>query len=177
MSGDYEVGYGKPPVHTRFKKGQSGNPSGKAGPRKMRRRRFAEILDVWMFRSPEAVARTRCATPFSEMAQGMILDAARGKTGAIRTIFTFLDELDGTAGRKRPTALDERLEEAEWEEEAADLRWEEAANLSWNKEKTNTQPMGISHGNFEKEKRRTWCEFAEEVCEGEGEIDREGGDP
>src|SRR5215471_5579863 len=25
---DYEVGRGKPPVHTRFKKGQSGNPSG-----------------------------------------------------------------------------------------------------------------------------------------------------
>jgi hypothetical protein len=27
-SGNYEVGYGKPPVHTRFRKGQSGNPRG-----------------------------------------------------------------------------------------------------------------------------------------------------
>jgi Family of unknown function (DUF5681) len=26
---DYEVGYGKPPVATRFKKGKSGNPSGR----------------------------------------------------------------------------------------------------------------------------------------------------
>jgi hypothetical protein len=26
---DYEVGYGRPPVHTRFKKGQSGNPQGR----------------------------------------------------------------------------------------------------------------------------------------------------
>ena len=26
---DYEVGYRKPPLATRFKKGQSGNPSGK----------------------------------------------------------------------------------------------------------------------------------------------------
>jgi hypothetical protein len=26
---DYEVGYGKPPKHTRFKPGQSGNPSGR----------------------------------------------------------------------------------------------------------------------------------------------------
>lgn len=25
----YEVGYGRPPVHSRFRKGQSGNPSGK----------------------------------------------------------------------------------------------------------------------------------------------------
>src|SRR5580700_1270343 len=27
---DYEVGYRKPPQHTRFQKGQSGNPSGRA---------------------------------------------------------------------------------------------------------------------------------------------------
>jgi hypothetical protein len=27
--GDYEVGYGKPPSHTRFVKGQSGNPRGR----------------------------------------------------------------------------------------------------------------------------------------------------
>lgn len=26
---DFEVGYGKPPKHTRFRKGQSGNPSGR----------------------------------------------------------------------------------------------------------------------------------------------------
>ncbi len=29
MSGEYEVGYRKPPQHTRFKKGQSGNPHGR----------------------------------------------------------------------------------------------------------------------------------------------------
>lgn len=32
MSGkptDYAVGYGKPPIHTRFRKGQSGNPEGR----------------------------------------------------------------------------------------------------------------------------------------------------
>lgn len=29
-SGDYEVGYGKPPRRTQFQKGQSGNPKGRA---------------------------------------------------------------------------------------------------------------------------------------------------
>lgn len=29
MSKDYEVGYGRPPRHSRFKKGQSGNPKGR----------------------------------------------------------------------------------------------------------------------------------------------------
>ncbi len=32
MKNDYEIGYGKPPIHTRFVKGKSGNPNGR--PRK-----------------------------------------------------------------------------------------------------------------------------------------------
>jgi hypothetical protein len=154
MSGDYEIGYGKPPVHTRFQKGHSGNPSGKAGTKKARRLRFAEMLDAWMFSSIESVERMNCRTPFAGMAQDMILGGARGKTAAIRTAFDFLDELDGISPRRRRKALDARLEEAE--------QAEEAANLSWNEEETNTQPMGIPQGKFEKDKPRTWCEYAQE---------------
>jgi hypothetical protein len=39
---DYEVGYGKPPTHTRFKKGESGNPYG----RPSRHRNLATIFDA-----------------------------------------------------------------------------------------------------------------------------------
>lgn len=35
MAGDYEVGYRKPPKHTQFKPGQSGNRSGRPRTRKM----------------------------------------------------------------------------------------------------------------------------------------------
>lgn len=45
MPDDYKVGYGKPPAHSRFKPGQSGNPKGrprKAGPSA---ERILSILD------------------------------------------------------------------------------------------------------------------------------------
>jgi hypothetical protein len=29
MSNDYEIGFGKPPAHTQFKRGRSGNPNGR----------------------------------------------------------------------------------------------------------------------------------------------------
>ena len=37
----YHVGYGKPPPHTRFRKGESGNPSGRP------RRKTAECAKRW----------------------------------------------------------------------------------------------------------------------------------
>lgn len=43
---DYEVGYGKPPRHGRFQKGQSGNPKG----RPPRSRNISTILQETLFR-------------------------------------------------------------------------------------------------------------------------------
>lgn len=42
---DYEVGYGKPPKHTQFKKGCSGNRKGRPKKRKGEQQLLAEILD------------------------------------------------------------------------------------------------------------------------------------
>jgi len=39
---EYDVGYGKPPVHTRFRKGQSGNPNGR--PRRTNKQRAEELM-------------------------------------------------------------------------------------------------------------------------------------
>lgn len=42
----YEVGYGKPPPHTRFKKGQSGNPEGRPKSPKTFDSKIAQELDA-----------------------------------------------------------------------------------------------------------------------------------
>jgi hypothetical protein len=43
--GDYEVGYGRPPCHTRFVKGQSGNPRGRPPGAKNLRTLLSEALN------------------------------------------------------------------------------------------------------------------------------------
>src|SRR5215813_10008081 len=43
--GDYEAGYGKPPRHTRFKKGQSGNPWGRPSGSKNLKTLLSEALN------------------------------------------------------------------------------------------------------------------------------------
>ena len=42
---DYEVGYGKPPQHTRFKSGQSGNPRGRPSGSKNLKTLLSEALN------------------------------------------------------------------------------------------------------------------------------------
>jgi hypothetical protein len=42
---DYEVGYGKPPCHTRFVKGQSGNPRGRPPGAKNFKTLLTEVLN------------------------------------------------------------------------------------------------------------------------------------
>jgi len=45
MSSEYEVGYGKPPRNTQFKKGQSGNPKGRLKGRKNMHTILSNVLD------------------------------------------------------------------------------------------------------------------------------------
>jgi hypothetical protein len=56
---DYEVGYGKPPLHTRFRKGQSGNPAG----RPRRPKNFAAVLRRALDRRAPAVQGAPPGTP------------------------------------------------------------------------------------------------------------------
>ena len=46
--GDYEVGYGKPPCHTRFVKGRSGNPRGRSPGAKNLKTLLSDVLNEFV---------------------------------------------------------------------------------------------------------------------------------
>lgn len=91
---DYEVGYGKPPEHSRFKKGQSGNPNGR--PRKAKANNRGSWADIVF---------EECQREFTVKENGKeitlpidilvirktLLDAANGVPGARRIALSLLD--------------------------------------------------------------------------------------
>jgi Family of unknown function (DUF5681) len=82
---DYKVGYGKPPIHTRFKPGGVGNPKGR--PRK--KQSVGEIIEaaLMMRVTIEENGRARTITAQEFIFRNLVRAAARGDTKATQTLF------------------------------------------------------------------------------------------
>ena len=90
-SADYEVGYGRPPVHTRFRKGQSGNPRGG----RARDKTMPEALRMAL-RAKVMVTENgeRKSVPCIEVAARQLANkAAAGDLSAIRLIVLICPEI------------------------------------------------------------------------------------
>ena len=76
MSKDDNVGYGKPPKRTQFRKGRSGNPKGRPKGRKNKGSVVREIIDRKV--AVRENGRTRKVTVFEALVESMVSKALSG---------------------------------------------------------------------------------------------------
>lgn len=96
---DYEVGYGKPPKSTQFKKGRSGNPNGRPKGAKNQATIMHEIRNEKV--TYKEGNRTETVTKEQLIYRQMVNKAIAGDTQARRDYFSRMDsirELEGDSG-------------------------------------------------------------------------------
>jgi len=94
---DYEVGYGKPPHHTRFKKGQSGNPRGRPSGSKNLKTLLNDALNEPVVVTKEG--RCRKITKREAIVTQLV---NRSATADLRALKILLDTLRDIEGRSEP---------------------------------------------------------------------------
>ena len=108
-AGDYEVGYKKPPKNTRFKAGQSGNPSGRSkGSKNLKTLVGKELNDSVDIREG---GRRKVVSKRDVVAKQLVKKGMEGHDRSIEALLRLDDELDQMA--KAEQAAAEAVERSE----------------------------------------------------------------
>jgi hypothetical protein len=103
---DYEVGYGKPPLHTRFQKGQSGNPKGRPRGRKNLSSLLNAVLNGWVIVVENG--RRKKITKREAIITQLVNKSAAADLKATQIVLALLQEVEAQAdGAVEQTALTE----------------------------------------------------------------------
>lgn len=104
---DYSVGYGKPPIHSRFKKGQSGNPKGRQKGSKNLSTLMEHALDELV--TIKENGSQKVITKREAFLKQLVNKAASGDLRSIQLAINYLQQLEN---RPEPsTSSSERLGE------------------------------------------------------------------
>src|SRR6516165_6097918 len=97
-AGDYEIGYGRPPRSTQFKPEISGNPRGR--PKGMKS--VAKSLDEALSRrlTIQENGRERKMSAQDVIIRGLVNDAARRNSRAVKLLFALIDRYGVTNERE-----------------------------------------------------------------------------
>ena len=98
---DYEIGYGKPPRHTRFKKGQSGNPRGRPSGSKNLKTLLNDALN-----EPVIVAEEGGHRKITKREAIVTQLVNRSATADLRALKILLDTLRDIEGHSEPEATE-----------------------------------------------------------------------
>jgi Family of unknown function (DUF5681) len=90
----YEVGYGKPPAHTRFQKGVSGNPRGGSRKAKQRRARELAIREAYRLVTVREGDRTMRLPALQAVMRSQVALAAKGNGPAQRALIAAVHALE-----------------------------------------------------------------------------------
>jgi hypothetical protein len=99
---DYEVGYGRPPHHSRFKNGQSGNPTGRRRytdserGRQLLRQEANRLVTV-----RDGDKRFRISA-FQAALRSLFISAAKGNPSAQKTMLNSVLEIEEASGDNNP---------------------------------------------------------------------------
>jgi hypothetical protein len=111
-SRDYDVGYGKPPAATRFRRGQSGNPAGRHRGSKNLSAILNEELEQRLVIRENGKQKT--ITKRRASMKQLVNKAASGDHRALQILINYLQELDRRAAtveedHSQPTEIDQEI--------------------------------------------------------------------
>jgi hypothetical protein len=109
VPGDYEVGFGKPPAGTRFRKGQSGNPNGRPKGKRNSATVIRRALEAKVVINENG--RRRTVTKFEAAITQMANKAASGDLRALNLVNTLMQMAEERVQQESPNAT--RLREAD----------------------------------------------------------------
>jgi hypothetical protein len=87
----YQVGYGRPPLHSRFRKGQSGNPGGKPKPENPLKQAFRAAFSEALNSDETALREEKSGKAIESMARQIALHAVDGRPSAQRLVLAILE--------------------------------------------------------------------------------------